>query len=125
IAPRRNAAEGEAASKAVPVDKAAAQSSADALRKWRTSVAVSGAKAFRRQWENAGVKIEIVKFDNIYHFSDEELEYAFALAKTLGVRAISCEISTKDEDLKRLGGFADKHQMPVGYHGHTTVSDET
>src|SRR3954467_1865417 len=36
IAPRRNAAAGEAASKAVPVDKAAAQSSAEALRKWRT-----------------------------------------------------------------------------------------
>ena len=56
--------------------------------------------------------------------SDEELDYAFALAKALGGRAISSEISTKGEELKRLGQFADKHQFMVGYHGHATTTPE-
>jgi sugar phosphate isomerase/epimerase len=56
--------------------------------------------------------------------TDEELDYVFALAKALGGRAISTEISTQDEELKRLGQFADKHQFMVGYHGHTATGPE-
>jgi sugar phosphate isomerase/epimerase len=94
----------------------------DQLRQWRLSVPPAGAAAFRRKYEDAGVKIEIVKFDNIYAMVDGELDYAFALAKALGARAVSCEISTKDDDLRRVGSFADKHQLMVGYHGHTKVT---
>jgi sugar phosphate isomerase/epimerase len=68
------------------------------------------------------VSIEIVKFDSVYAMVDGELDFAFALAKALGARAISCEISTKDDDLRRVGRFADKHQLMVGYHGHTKVT---
>ena len=56
--------------------------------------------------------------------SDAELDYAFTLAKTLGGRAISSEISKSDEDLKRIGSFADKHQLLVGYHGHAATKPE-
>jgi hypothetical protein len=50
--------------------------------------------------------------------TDEEVDCAFALARALGGRAISTEISREDKDLERLGQFADKHQFMVGYHGH-------
>ena len=42
----------------------------------------------------------------------------------LGARAISSEISKDEEDLKRLGKFADKHAFMVGYHGHATTTPE-
>jgi sugar phosphate isomerase/epimerase len=73
-------------------------------------------------YEDAGVRIEIVKFDGIYKLSDSELDYCFTLARTLGARAISCEISV--EDTKRLGRFADKHGMMVGYHGHEKTTPD-
>ena len=94
----------------------------DRLREWRAATAPDGAKPLRRTYEDAGVKIEILKFDNIYAMSDAELDFAFGLAKTLGARAISCEISTQDDDLRRVGGFADRHKVMVGYHGHTKVT---
>jgi sugar phosphate isomerase/epimerase len=99
-----------------------AQASRDRLKEWRQATSPEGAKAFRKKYEDAGVKIDIVKFDNIYSMSDGELDFAFGLARTLGARAISCEISTKDDDLRRVGSFADKHRMMVGYHGHTKVT---
>lgn len=49
---------------------------------------------------------------------------AFTLARALGGRAISSEISHTDEELKRVGEFADKHQLMVGYHGHATTTPE-
>ena len=99
-----------------------AQASREKLRDWRLTASPSAAAALRKTYEDAGVVIEIVKFDNIYSMSDGELDFAFGLAKTLGARAISCEISTKDDDLRRVGSFADKHRIMVGYHGHTKVT---
>ena len=80
---------------------------------------MSKVKDFRKKWKDAGVAIEIVKFDGIYNFPDDVLDYAFNLAKSLGARAISCEIDAPKT--KRLGEFADKHKMMVGYHGHTAT----
>ncbi len=60
-----------------------------------------------------------MKFDGIYAMTDEVVDYCFTLARTLGARAISCEISVADA--KRLGQFADKHRMMVGYHGHAAT----
>jgi sugar phosphate isomerase/epimerase len=76
--------------------------------------------AFRRKYEHAGVRIEIVKFDDIYKMSDDRIDYCFDLTRALGARALSCEISL--DDTKRLGRFADKHRIMVGYHGHTETT---
>lgn len=105
----------------VPV---AALARADEIKKWRLSAPMARAKEFRAKYENAGVKIDVVKVDGIFKMSDAELDYAFTLAKTLGGRAISSEISKSDEDLKRIGSFADKHQLLVGYHGHAATKPE-
>ena len=99
-----------------------ARDSKERLRDWRLATAPEGARAFRKMYEDAGVKIGILKFDNIYAMSDGELDFAFGLAKTVGARAMSCEISTQDDDLRRVGRFAEKHQLMVGYHGHTKVT---
>jgi sugar phosphate isomerase/epimerase len=98
----------------------AQQAAAEALRAWRLQNDPAKAAAFRKKYEDAGVLIQIVKYDGIYDFTDPELDYAFDLAKALGARAISCELDV--EGSKRVGPFADKHNMMVGYHGHTKAS---
>lgn len=100
------------------------------VREWRKTVSLDRVKEFRDKYESAGVFIEIVKVDGIIKMSDEETDYAFKLAKALGGRAISTEIAYKSKDvldtegLKRLGGFADKHQFLVAYHGHAATTPE-
>lgn len=97
---------------------------AEKLREWRKSVSMDRVKEFRARYNDAGVLIEIVKVDGIFKMADDEVDYAFALAKALGGRAISTEISHDEAELKRLGQFADKHQFMVGYHGHSTTAPE-
>ncbi len=99
---------------------AARKAAADELRTWRLTASLDKVKAFRRKYEDAGVKIEIVKVDAIDTFSDEEIDYMFGLAKTAGAHAISCEIPLSHT--KRLGAFGEKHKMMIGYHGHTDVT---
>jgi sugar phosphate isomerase/epimerase len=109
----------------VPVEllrKASQKAGVEALQKPRLSASLDKAGTLRKQWDAAGVVIEIVKFDGIYNMSDEALDYAFHLAKAVGARAISCEISA--EGTKRVGGFADKHKLMVGYHGHAETAPE-
>ena len=105
-------------------EKSAGAARAGKLREWRKSVSLDRVKEFRTKYETAGVLIEIVKVDGIFKMSDHELDYAFSLAKALGGRAISSEISHTEAELKRAGQFADKHQIMVGYHGHATTKPE-
>jgi sugar phosphate isomerase/epimerase len=92
------------------------------LRKWRLAAPMDAARAFRQKYNDAGVSIDIVKVDGIFGYVDAELDYAFTLAKALGARAISTEIAA--EGPQRLGQFADKHGMMVGYHGHEATGPE-
>jgi hypothetical protein len=77
------------------------KSDVESLKQPRLSASMDKAKALGKQWDDAGVRIEILKFDGIYHMTDEVLDYAFTLAKAVGARAISCEISA--DGTKRVG----------------------
>ncbi len=90
------------------------------LREWRRTADLGKGQAFKKTWADAGIALEILKFDGIYAFDDQELDYAFALAKAIGARAISCEIDAKGTE--RVGQFADRHQLMVGYHGHAETT---
>ena len=103
-----------------PEQEAAQKAAAEETRKWRGGVSLDKVKAFRKKFNDAGILIEIVKWDGIFNFSDDELDYAFQVSKALGARALSSEISIGQT--KHLGEFADKHKMQVGYHGHTQVT---
>jgi hypothetical protein len=109
---------------AVPAGAAGAATAAE-QSDWRKSVPMSKVAAFRSRYGAAGVSIDILKVDNIFKMTDAELDYSFAAAKAVGARAISTEI-TKHDDPKcdenhRRSAFADKHQFPVGYHGHAAT----
>lgn len=91
------------------------------LKKWRLARSMDEFKAFRKKYDDAGVRIQIVKFDRIDTASDEILDYCFQMAKALGASAMSCEIPVSKT--KRLGAFAAKHQVMVGYHGHGNLTN--
>jgi hypothetical protein len=91
-----------------------------ALEKWRLSASIDKFKEFRKKYEDAGVAIQIVKFDGVDKMKDEVVDYAFGLAKALGAHALSCEIPLSKTEW--LGQFATKHKLMVGYHGHTNVN---
>ena len=103
-----------------PEQLAAYRAAADELRKWRLSLPMSKAKDLRKKYEEGGVAIEIVKFDGLANLPDDELDYSFTLAKALGARAISGELSIPA--FKRLGQAADRNKMLIGLHGHVAVT---
>jgi len=102
----------------------AAKAAAEQLRAWRLANDPKKAADVRKKYEAAGVHIEVVKFDGIYEFTDPEMDYAFNLAKAAGARAISCELDLTGKGQTRVGPFADKHQLMVGYHGHAKTTPE-
>ena len=118
---------GRNAAPPTPQELAARKTAADDIRKWRLGVSMDKVAAVRKKFEDAGILIEIVKVDGIFDMADEVLDYEFQLAKALGARAISTEIAHVDPKQpeestarhKRVGQFADKHRLMVGYHGHT------
>src|ERR1700689_4928627 len=101
-------------------EKAQQAAGAEALEKWRLAASVDKFKEFRKKYEDAGIAIQIVKFDGVDKMKDEVVDYAFGVAKALGARALSCEIPLSKTEW--LGSFATKHKLMVGYHGHTNVT---
>ena len=104
--------------------RAEQSSNAELLRAWRLTVDPKKAAEVRKKYADAGVLIEVVKFDGIYDFTDPEMNYAFMLAKAAGAKAISCELDLTGQGQKKVGPFADKHQLMVGYHGHAKTTPE-
>ena len=111
---------GKKAESVTSEQKAAFAKSTDELLAWRRGLSMDKVKGFRKKYEDAGVKIEIVKVDGIDTMPDDMLDYFFNVAKALGGKAISCEppLSTTE----RIGKFAEKHKFMVGYHGHTNIT---
>jgi sugar phosphate isomerase/epimerase len=53
---------------------------------------------------------------------DEEYDYCFNVAKALGATEVTMELN---ENTARIGRFAEKHQVHVGYHNHTQVDEQS
>ena len=91
------------------------------LAKWRTSVSPDTFKPVRKKFDSAGIDLHLLTYNFPRKCSDEEIEYAFQMAKALGVKGITT--STQVSIAKRVAPFADKHKMMVGYHGHDNTAD--
>lgn len=75
-------------------------------------------------YSDAGVTIYAVKNISL-NASDEELEFQFTVAKTLGATHVTAELPTGPTaaaTLKRVGDWALKHGMHAAYHTHTQGS---
>lgn len=100
----------------------AARKQRDEVRAWRLSAPTGQLKALRQMYEKAGVRIDVLKVDDVYTVSNEELDYFFQMARDLGARAISGELPQARTDTKRIGGFADKHKIFMAYHHHAQAT---
>jgi sugar phosphate isomerase/epimerase len=104
-----------------PEQQAAMQARAEELRKWRLSVSMDKFKSVRKKFDDAGINLGLLCFNLRDNNTDDEIEYAFQMAKVLGVKGITT--STTVSMSKRIAPLADKHKMLVGYHGHDQTSD--
>jgi sugar phosphate isomerase/epimerase len=97
----------------------------DELLEWRLSVSMEKYRALRKLYNDAGVTIHIVKFGSIgnANMSDGEIDYYFNVAKALGARGITRELS--EDAAQRLGPLADKHKIMIGFHNHTQMTPTT
>jgi sugar phosphate isomerase/epimerase len=91
------------------------------LRNWRLSVKDSQFADLKKKINGAGINVEILCFNMQEPITDEEMEYAFRMAKGLGAKAIST--STRMPVAKRVAPIAEAHKMMVGFHGHDNVAD--
>jgi sugar phosphate isomerase/epimerase len=107
-------------SRPTPEQEEALRAQIEEIRKWRLALPRDKFKVARKKFEDEGIFIDIVKIDDftnrIDNMEDNEIDYCFEMTKALGARAISCEPPVSKT--QRLGAFAAKHQLRIGYHGH-------
>ena len=98
----------------------AAEAAREAQRKWRLSLPMSRYEEMRKKFNKAGIDVYIAKLAPS-SWSDEEIDYAYNAAKTLGSIGITDEYSEKA--IQRLGKFAEKHNSLAMYHLHGQASE--
>ncbi len=86
-----------------------------AQKEWRKSASLDKFVEVKKMFDEAGVNIDILKLGDP-NWSDEEIDYAFTVAKTLGARGITFEIGEKAAE--RMAPFAEKHNMLAIMHNH-------
>jgi len=90
---------------------------------WRAGVSMDKFKELRKLFNDAGIKIYAWKPNALgTKNTDAEVDYAFNAGKALGVTHVTVELPTDPEHTKRLGEFASKHKLYVGYHAHTQAT---
>ncbi|MCL5281934.1 MAG: TIM barrel protein, partial [Planctomycetes bacterium] len=106
-------------------EKDAGRPSAQEQRQKRLAVPMTKYEALRKMYNDAGVNIHIVKYDNIgaQNMTDEEIDNCFQAAKAVGAVGITRELD--NAIAKRLGPFADKHKIWVAFHNHTQLKPTT
>jgi sugar phosphate isomerase/epimerase len=94
-------------------------------RGWRLSVPMDKFKAVRKQYNDAGVNIHIVKFGSIgnKNMPKAEMEYYFNVAKALGATGITRELSGGAAEY--AAEMAKKYKIMIGMHNHTQMTPTT
>ena len=98
-----------------PEQKAAA----DAERKWRLGLSMDIFKELRKLYNDAGVNIYAVK--DVRQGTDEDLDYTFTVARTLGANHVTLELPSGPNahaTFQRMGEWALKYKMFAAYHTH-------
>ena len=85
------------------------------MKAWRLALPMSKFEDVRKMFENAGIKIHIIKFSPA-KWSDDEIDYAFKAAKILGAKGVTEELGM--EAVKKLAPFAEKHGVYAIFHNH-------
>ncbi|MCU1329212.1 MAG: sugar phosphate isomerase/epimerase [Bryobacterales bacterium] len=98
------------------------QRAGQALKAWRLGISMGKYKELRKLYNDAGVNIYAFKLGLSKEMSDEEYDYAFNVADALGANHITMELPEDGTLTKRVGEFAAKRKIYVGYHAHTQAT---
>lgn len=101
-----------------PEQQAAREKAAAELRNWRLSVSMDKYKAFRKMYEDAGVRIYAFKLEPNMSMSDPEYDYIWNVGETLGANHLTMELPTDDQLLARVAAFAEKRKLRMAFHTH-------
>lgn len=112
------AAPGRGRAPMTPEQLEAQRKRAEDLKNWRLSVSMDKYKAFRKMYEDAGVKIYAFKLPPTMEMSDAEYDYIWNVGQTLGADHITMELPTDDALLKRVADFAAKRKLRIAFHTH-------
>ncbi|MDR1722977.1 MAG: TIM barrel protein [Tannerella sp.] len=88
-------------------------------KEWRATVSMDKFKEIKQMFDAKGVKIHILKLETFG--SDEEIDYAFKVANTLGAIGITTEVDVNKA--KRLAPFAEKHKSYIIFHNHCQAGE--
>jgi sugar phosphate isomerase/epimerase len=106
-----------------PEQQAAMSKAADEMKQWRLSVSMDKYKAFRKMYQDAGVKIYAFKLPPTMRMSDQEYEYIWNVGETLGANHITMELPTDPALLQRVGEYAAKRKLRIAFHTHGQGGD--
>lgn len=98
---------------------------AEERKRWRLSVSMDKYKELRKMFNSAGINIAIVKLGLSNSMSDEEFDYVFQVARTLGSHSVTMELPTDEKLTQRIGNFGSKYKIYAGYHNHTQVNEKS
>ncbi len=105
-----------------PEQQEAQQKAAAALKDWRLSVSMDKYKTLRTLYNDAGVNIYAFKLGLTLGMSGDEYAYTFNVAEALGANHVTMELPTDSALTKRVGEYAAKRKIYVGYHAHTQAT---
>jgi sugar phosphate isomerase/epimerase len=93
----------------------------DDLRKWRLETPLDHFKRVRQKFDGAGLTIYAYCYNMNGGFTDAEIDRGFQIAQALGTGVMTT--STTLDVARRIAPIADRHQITVGLHGHSNLSD--
>ncbi len=117
-APGQGRAPGGGRRQLTPEQQEARRKAAEAVTNWRLSVSMDKYKAFRKMYEDAGVKIYAFKLPPTLEMSDAEYRYIWDVAETLGANHITMELPTDDKLLQRVADYAAQRKLAIAFHTH-------
>jgi sugar phosphate isomerase/epimerase len=91
------------------------------LRKWRLDTPIQHFRDVNKKFEAAGIKVTAYCYNMNMSFTDAELERGFEMTRAFGTDVMTT--STTLDVARRLAPLADKHQIAVGLHGHSNITD--
>ncbi len=112
--------------KPTPEQLAAQKARAEVMTKWRLSAPMAKFEEFGKWYKDAGVTIYGFKLQLTMDSPDAEYDYAFNVTKALGANQLTMEMPDDMPALTaKIGKFAEKHKVMVGYHAHTQALPTT
>jgi len=92
-----------------------------ALGEWQKATTPATFEAVAAKFKDAGIDLHILCYNMGRNIADDEIDYAFRMAKASKVKAMSS--SSTVTIAKRVAPIADKYKIMWGGHGHDNVAD--